>query len=117
MLMIGDGHNHRVHIFAVEDLLVAASRRDLLLHGLLSRFVPAVIEIADCDTLYAGYGERRLQQLASAGARSYRGKSDAIARRNGTASAPQLGWLQEGELYRGSRSYGASADPHEIAPR
>ena len=86
----------------------------MLLHGLLSRFVAAIVEIADGDALDAGHGERRLQQLTAAGARSDRGKSDTVAGRNGAASAPQRGWFEQGELYRGSRGYGARSDAHEI---
>ena len=59
MLMVHHGYDHRVYIFAVEDFLIVASGRDLLLHGLLRGLMAAVVEIADRDTFDAWDCERR----------------------------------------------------------
>ncbi len=88
MLVVGDGHNHRVHIFAIENLVIIARCRNLLLHGLLTRFMPAVIEIADRDAFDARHRERCLQQLASARACADRSKSNPVARRYGRGPRP-----------------------------
>ena len=88
MLVVRDGYDHGVHILAVQDLAITARCGYLLLHGLLSRLVTAVIKIAHRDTFDARHRERRLQKFASTCARADRGKSDAITRRYGAAGAP-----------------------------
>ena len=102
MLVVRDGDDYGVYVFAVQNFFVMASCGDLFLYGLLRGLVPAVIKIADGDAFNAGYGERGLQKLAATSTGADRCKSYSIARRNWTFRTPQRRRLQESELDRGS---------------
>src|ERR1700678_4569437 len=117
MLVVRNSYNHGIYIFAVEDFSVAAGRRDCLLHSLLSRLMPAVVEIAYRNAFNARHGQRGCQQFASAGARSYRSESHAITGCHGAARGPQCFRFKEGEFYPGSGGHRTGADPHKIATR
>src|SRR5580700_1958886 len=57
MLVVRHGHNHCIHIFAIQYLLIIARCWNLLLNSLLRRLVAAVVEIANRDTFDAWYIE------------------------------------------------------------
>ena len=115
MLVVGDSHNDCVHILAIQNLPIMARRWNLLLQGLLSGFMPAVIEIAHCHALDARDQQRCFEQLASSRARANSCKTHSIARCYRGGCAPKRGWLKQGYSCRGSGGNRSRADPHEVA--